>query len=379
MKLLYGVPHVELLHKLLRSRLLIQADILGEEEDCLRQKASREAVEKFLKADILAVLHHGAHEGKEVVDENQLICELVHLHGSSQNENVQLLRHHLQEGGNSQREHLRVCDLVSGQLKKVCHAVDKCVEQPADHAVELEVQLECLWAARVSFKKRQVLLYLELGESLNHGDKLLAVHYILGEDVTVAEDHSLPDPGQHDCHQSASSFQSLALAVAGWVFEGYAYLNEWSQHQLVEELTSVHEVLKELVGVDDGLHEELVEHLENYYVLSSDRSHLIVNDCGERIGDGAHGLQFIEESSLVGDAAEDDLAYGLHHIFIDADLAVSQAVPWTIVVQEVGQNEVNFGDVSLIDHVLLVSLKINHLVLLLEVAHQKLNHFHLNF
>lgn len=83
MKLLYGVPHVELLHELFRSRLLIQADILREEEDCLRQKASREAVEKFLKADVLAVLHHGAHEGKEVVDENQLICELVHFHGSS--------------------------------------------------------------------------------------------------------------------------------------------------------------------------------------------------------------------------------------------------------------------------------------------------------
>ena len=52
-------------------------------------------------------------------------------------------------------------------------------------------------------------------------------------------------------------------------------------------------------------------------------------------------------------------------------------MPRAVVVEEVAENEIDLGDVSLINHVLLSNLDINYLVLLFEVTDEKLKHFHL--
>ena len=80
------------------------------------------------------------------------------------------------------------------------HAVDEGAEQFAEHAVELEVQLEGLRAARVPLKQRQVLLHLELGEGLDEADELLVVQDVQSEHMTVPDDCSLRDPSQQDDH-----------------------------------------------------------------------------------------------------------------------------------------------------------------------------------
>ena len=62
------IPELVLLAKLLRSRLLVQANILSKEKDSLRQESRRKAMEQLLKPRFITELHHGGEEAEEVVD-----------------------------------------------------------------------------------------------------------------------------------------------------------------------------------------------------------------------------------------------------------------------------------------------------------------------
>ena len=94
-------------------------------------------------------------------------------------------------------------------------------------------------------------------------------------------------------------------------------------------------MLEKLVALNNCLHEKLVEKFEDYDILRPVSNHLELQAYYELISDRSHALQLLKESILVSDTADDDLAHGLHHVLIDADLAINSGMPWAVIVEKV--------------------------------------------
>ena len=196
--------------------------------------------------------------------------------------------------------------------------------------------------------------------------------------MNIPDCRRLCHPDHHNCQQSDSSLYDFTLVVICWILQADGNLIERSNDKLIEEITAIDEVLKELVTCNDSFLQELVKYLDRDAVEPLVINHLMLNALKQLVSYGPLILQFVEEVLLVFDAQKNYLSERLHYSFINLHLSVSFWMLRTVVVQIEGQYQVNLWDDYLVQLMAQAYLDLVCLMLLFEVAMQELHHFRLH-
>ena len=132
--------------------------------------------------------------------------------------------------------------------------------------------------------------------------------------MTVADQGCFRDPSQHYGQQGPSLFESVCLVVTRGVFQTDSNFYKRLEHHFVEELTPVDEVFEEVVALHDGLQQEFVKGLDRDLVMTFIADHLELQTGQELVCGFPQAGQFLEKVFFVIDAAENNLAHGLHDV-----------------------------------------------------------------